>query len=258
MRLYNAVEKISNAILDENKVETIIKAIFLKGSLARNTEDKYSNIDLYCIIEKDKYDFFLEKELIILNKYDVIVYSKLNKNHLICVFEDGVILNLYTLRENELDFYDDMIIFYDPSGILSNYEKIPLEYSLNEIGELMDSFLLTSLHFYNAYMREDIIYSFYLACTLFKDLGIFIRIKYDPEYAKLGLKNLVLNTENATRSREKYLDIARKLKITSVLECVKMIYVLLDHYVNNIPILLAEYINFDFYAYSKRKIMSIN
>ena len=57
---------------------------------------------------------------------------------------------------------------------------------------------------------------------------------------------------------EKYLDIARKLKINSVLESVKMMYVLLDNYINNIPILLAEHINFDFYAYAKRKIMSIN
>ena len=69
------------------------EAIFLKGSLARNSEDQYSNIDLYCIIKDSKYDLFLEKELKILRKYEIIVYSKLIGNHLICVYENGIILN---------------------------------------------------------------------------------------------------------------------------------------------------------------------
>jgi predicted nucleotidyltransferase len=258
MRQYDAVEIISNAILEENKTENFLEAIFLKGSLARNSEDQYSNIDLYCIIKDSKYDLFLEKELKILRKYEIIVYSKLIGNHLICVYENGIILNFYTLKENQLDYHDDMVVIYDPKGILDNYQKIPLEFEPNEIGELLDSFLLTSLEFYNSYKREDLLYSFNLASILFKDLGTLLRIKHDPEYAKLGLKNFSLDDDNASKSREKYLDIARKLKINSVLESVKMMYVLLDNYINNIPILLAEHINFDFYTYAKRKIMSIN
>lgn len=250
MRQYEAVEIISNAILEENLVESI----FLKGSLARGNEDEFSNIDMYCLVKGDNYDLFLERQIKILRKYDSIVFSKNDDKHLICVFENGILLNLYVLRPTELDFYDDLVVIFDPKGLLNNYQKISLEYKPIEVGELLDSFLLTSLEFYNSYKREDLIYSLTLTSKLFESLGIFIRIKYDSDYAKLGLKQFVL--DNVVR--DKYLDIARKLKITSVLECVKMIYVLLDNYINNIPILFAEYINFDFYAYTKRKIMSIN
>ncbi|MFA7435627.1 MAG: hypothetical protein WC006_04580 [Bacilli bacterium] len=254
MRQYEAVEVISNAILEENLVESI----FLKGSLARSSEDVYSNIDLYVIVQEAKLNLFLERQLKILRKYEVIVYSKVEENQLTVVFENGILLNFYTLLPNELDYYDDMVVIHDPKGLLENYKKIDLEYSPAEVGELLDKFLLTSIEFHNSYKREDIIYSFYLASDMFKHLGIFIRIKYDPKYAKLGLKHFILDSDEASGIREKYIDIARKLKINSVLECVKMIYVLLDNYINNIPILFAEYINFDFYAYTKRKIMSIN
>lgn len=250
MKQYEAVEKISNAILEENLVESI----FLKGSLARGNDDEYSNIDMYCLVKNEKYDLFLERQIKILRKYDAIVFSKNENKYLICVFETGILLNLYVLKPAELDFSDDMVVIFDPKGLLNNYNKLPLEYKPIEIGDLFDDFLLLSLEFYNSYKRQDLIYSFTLANRLFETLGIFLRIRYDSDYARLGLKQFVLDNV----IRDKYLDIARKLKITSVLECVKMIYVLLDNYINNIPILIAEYINFDFYAYTKRKIMSIN
>lgn len=250
MLQYEAVEIISKHILETNLVD----AIFLKGSLARGSEDEYSNIDLYCLINNDNYLDFERQEIAILRKYNAIIYLKNNNNQLICVFENGILLNFYTLRINNLDYTDDIVIIHDPKGILANYEKIPLEYLPIEVGEILDQFLLKSIEFYNAMMRDDNIYSFMLASELFNFLGIFLRIKYDSEFAKMGLKMIKLDEQ----VQNKYYEIAKKLKINSVLECVKMIYVLLDNYINNIPILFAEHINFDFYSYTKRKIMSIN
>lgn len=252
MRQYEAVEIISNLLVQENLVE----AIFIKGSLARSKEDEYSNIDLYCLVDKSKYDVFINKQISLLKKYDQIIYSKVvlsNISHCICVFDNGIVLNLYALKHEDLDYVDDMAIIFDPKGYLKDYKVIPLSYTPDEVGELLNKFLLTSIEFHNAYKRKDNLYSFSLASTMFRDLGVIIRIKDDPNYAKLGLKHLVLNEKTWVR----YLEIASKLKLNSVLECVKMIYVFLDNYINNVPIALAEHINFDFYAYTKNKIMSI-
>lgn len=254
MRQYDAVEVIANAIIESKMVESV----FLKGSLARASEDEFSNIDLYCIVHDDNYELFQTKKDEFLEKYGEVVFSKTiadKYNKAIYIFNNGIVFNIITLRYGELDFEDDLAIIHDPKGLLSNYEKLPLAFKPDDIGELVDDLLLQSLEFYNSYLRNDSLYSFWLASNLFRKLGTLLRIKYDSEYAKLGLKQFELSDPDI---KNKYFEIAAKLNLKTVLESVKLIHILLDNYLGNIPILFAQYINFDFYLYTKRKIMSIN
>lgn len=253
MKQYDAVECISKAIIEEN----LIESIFLKGSLARSSEDEFSNIDLYCIVDNSNYEEFLKSQLNILNKYDKIVFSKevVNNFHkTICIYENGIVFNLITIKQDELTEEDDLVVIYDPRSLLEDYKKEVQTYSPVEVGGLVDDFLLLSLEFYSAFQRKDTLYSFWLANNLFYDLGTLIRIRYDSQYAKLGLKQFNLTDY----IRDEYYEIAAKLRITSILEAVKMIYILLDDYINNMPLLFAQHLNFDFYQYVRRVIMSIN
>ncbi len=253
MKQYDAVESISKAIIAEN----LIDAIFLKGSLARSSEDEFSNIDLYCIVADSYFDLFIDGQLGLLATYDKIVFSKsrLQGHHqTICIYSNGVILNLNTIKLEQLTEEDDVAVIHDPKGLLSNYQKKIQTYNPKEVGSLIDDYLLLSLEFYSAYQRKDTLYSFWLINNLFYELGTLLRIKYDSEYAKLGLKQFEL----VDKIRDDYYEIAARLRITSILEAAKMIYVLFDKYINNIPLLFAEYINFDFYQFVRRIIMSIN
>jgi hypothetical protein len=58
-------------------------------------------------------------------------------------------------------------------------------------------------------------------------------------------------------TRRKFTDIIKKLKIDTLLECVVLMFVLIDSYIMNLPLKIAEYVNFDFYNFAKTKIMSI-
>lgn len=253
MKQYDAVEIISKEIIDAG----IVDAIFLKGSLARGEEDEYSNIDLTCIVKDNNFYRFLEERINLIQTYRPIVYYNFMNNSidLIVVFDNGVCLTLTTLKIGDASFADDIAVVFDPNQLLSNFKKMPLSYSNEEISTLLDSFFLTTLEFFNAYMRKDFYYSFNLTSRLYNYLGIFLRIKFDPEYAKLGLK-LFKNID--PYANEKFNEITKKLKVDSHLECVKLMYVLVDNYINNLPIKIAEYINFDFYNLVKMKIMSIS
>lgn len=252
MKQYEAVEIISNAIIEEELVE----AIYLKGSIARANEDEFSNIDMYLIVHSNNLERFKNNLFEYLSKFDHIVHfgNYENPNKSICVYRNGICLNIYTHRLDELNYEDDIVIVYDPKGLLVNYQTISDTFDIQEIGKIIDRFLLNSLEFEKAYLRKDLLFAFELTFSLFKDLGILLRTKNDTDNVKLGLKKYNLDFEE----KDKYLEVIKKLKISSILECVKMIYVIFDNYIYNVPILLAEHINFDFYAYTKSKIMSIN
>jgi len=252
MKQYDAVEKISEAIINSNFCE----GIFLKGSLARGTEDEFSNIDMYVIVKEKNQNKLLSKISDYLNHYySIMFYTILNNSNVLCAFENGVRLDLNVITLNELSQVDDLAIVYDPNNILKDYKKVPLSYSPKEIGELINTICFTSLEFYSAYCRKDLIYSLRIASHINADLGAFVRIHFEPEYAKLGLKHYIDNIDQETK--RKYMEIIKKLKYDTILESVKLMFVLLDSYVNYMPISLAEYLNLDFYLYTKKLIMSI-
>lgn len=250
MRQYEAVEIIVKAIIEDGLAETV----YLKGSLARASEDEYSNIDLYAIVEEENLSSFRIKALNYLESYSSILHSRSFKNKIVCVYEVDLIVNLSFHTLTNLTYEDKIVVIYDPKKYLENYESLPAIYSPEEIGSLVEEMLFTALEFRKAYLRKDELYSFSLAGELLKYLGIIIRTKYDEENARLGFKNFEFEFDEEDIFRE----ILKLYKLSSSLECVKMQLVLLDGYINNMPILLVEHINLDFYAFVKRKIMSID
>lgn len=254
MKQYDVVEKISQAIIAGG----LAKAIFIRGSLARGTEDQYSNVDLGVIVDDECLQKFIKQRYEYIKIYSEVMYIK-NEYHpelaTICIYENGLYLKLFAFSLSNFHNTDDIAIIYDPEGIIKNLSKESLSFSPTEVGSLLDSFFLNAIEYYNSYKRGDLIYSFRLASQLAYDLGIFLRIQYDPEYAKLGLKKFMNQVD--FQSKEKYFEIIKKLKYDTSLECVKWMYVFLDSYLNTLPIAIVKHINFDFYNYTKQLIMSI-
>lgn len=254
MEQYEAVTMISERIISVG----LCDAVFLKGSLARGNGDEYSNIDMYVIVEDPNFEKFLDLRLSCLEVYAPILYSTFvyyRYPQVICIYDNGIHVNLYTTRLKDLSRTDAISIIYDPKKRLANYQRIPLSFNDVEIGELLDSFSLNALEFYNAYSRDDQIYAFRIASHLSVDLGTFLRIHFEPDYAKLGLKNYMEAIDSETR--RKFTEVMKKLKIDTLLECVILMFVLIDSYIMNLPLKIAEHVNFDFYHFSKTKIMSI-
>lgn len=49
MKLWDAINVVVGALKDDSAV----RALFLKGSLAKDVGDEYSDVDLYCLVHDD-------------------------------------------------------------------------------------------------------------------------------------------------------------------------------------------------------------
>lgn len=51
MRTYDAIQKVSKSIIEDN----ICDAIIVKGSIGRGEDDEYSDVDMYAIVSEEKW-----------------------------------------------------------------------------------------------------------------------------------------------------------------------------------------------------------
>jgi len=254
LKQYEAVEAVAKRIIADG----LAQALLLKGSLARKRSDEYSDVDFYAIVRENDLPAFLERRLDYLNAYMPILYhseADFVGPQIVCVYENGLHFDLYTVTREQLNSFDRIAVLYDPLHLLDDYQPLPLSLSPEEIGKLVGSLCFSALEFHTAYMRQDGLFALRLANHIAADLGMYLRTVYDPEFAKIGLKGFGSHLEDAVRKN--YLEILKKLKMETVLEAVQLMFVLLDSYISNLPIKIAEHLNFDFYFYIKRLIMGM-
>lgn len=158
------------------------------------------------------------------------------------------------MKEN-LQVYGKTLIIYDPKNILVNHKQRQYTLSSQEAAEYFNTFNYTLLDFIAAYMRKDYPYAFRLANHLFSDLSVIMRILSDPQNAKLGLKGLynVLDYNY----REKYYEVLRQFSFENTLQTVVLMVSMIDNLIMQMPLEMAQYINYDFHVYCKKKILSI-
>jgi len=251
---YKIVEKVAEKIISEKACE----AIYLKGEIASKEHDEYSDVDLLVLVAFGNYDRFLDKRLEYAEAYQPVLYHNFTfKTYplLLCVYENGYRLNLYTANDQNFLQTGEFLVIHDPKKLLSGYEKVSLSFSPAEIRDLLDSFSLTAKDYYVAEMRNDDIYAFSLAHTLFEIFASLYRIGFDAENAKRGLRNFLRKGDY--ESRRTVREIAQKLNLEKHLEAVRLMFVALDGLLGNLPLKIVENINFDFYNHSKNLIMSI-
>jgi hypothetical protein len=252
MEQYRIAEIIAESIINDG----LAQVIFLQGPLARQ-EPSYA-VDLYVMIPEKQFAGFQERRHLYLSAYGPLIYQGFTCNPAplaIGVYENGLRINLHSLKGERYLPDDDILIIYDPKDLLAEHQKFLPVFSPEEIGVLLDSFCLQARDFRDAQEQRDAITGFYLACQLLKDYATLRRIQFEPESAKLGLKNYFRKIDREAKA--KFLEILRKLSIDTALEAVKRMFLELDQFIGNLPIMIAEHINFDFYYDTRKLIMSI-
>jgi predicted nucleotidyltransferase len=89
----NIIRKLTTLLKKEN----IVAALFLKGSIARGTADRYSDIDYYCLIHKNSMQEIMDKRKKLVTSIGKIIYLGFHsrllticaENHLL---SEGIIL----------------------------------------------------------------------------------------------------------------------------------------------------------------------
>lgn len=250
---YDAINIISKAIIEDGLVE----ACYLKGSIARQEEDEYSDVDLYCLVSKDKMDCFLEKRINYLETYKPILFlEEVNfvGPQLVCVFENGLHFDLYTQTMDSLSQKDKILVIYDPNNRLSDYKNEPLSLTNLELGKIINEFSITLLEFYQNYQRKDYLFSFKLACILHSLYTQTVRSFIEPERSLIPCKGIYKKLES--NYLKDMMEIMKYLKYDTSLIAVKLMIVKMNELIGNLPIMIVEVVNFDFFVYVKKQIYS--
>ena len=254
MKRYDAIKCVSDEILRDNLVE----ALFLKGSIARDEDDEYSDVDMYAVISSENWNSFLEKRIFYLENYMPLIFwteSNFVGPQIVGVFENVLHFDLYTVGVNAIPKTENIKIIYDKNGLLKSYQKEPLSVSPATIIEEINEFAFTLLEFETAYSRKDFIWAVRLFYIELHRVSLFTRFIYDKDNSRLGLKRLykVIPKE----LYDEYNNMLESATPANILLAMKKLLELADKLIQELPNDIKNQINKKFYDLMQRRIIDL-
>ena len=182
-----------NYLIKACKSQVGIKALYLKGSLARDMGDAYSDVDFYCLVEEKAYESFLEKRIEIIEGYKKVLYLEhvnFGLPQVIAIYDDNIHLDFYLTHEIPILGIDPIKVLYDPDDLLSTYKVQTKDIELISLLTNLKSIIYTSQEVYASYMRGDDLWTSRLLSHMMTDLGVVYSGIYKPHKGYLHLKGL--------------------------------------------------------------------
>jgi predicted nucleotidyltransferase len=254
MNRYEAIKCVSEAILGDGLVE----AIFLKGSIARNEDDDYSDVDMYAVVSAENSDVFLEKRIRYMENYMPLIYwseSNFVAPQVVGVYQNALHFDLYTVNTNEIPQTDSIKIIYDKNGVLESYKQKTLNILPSTITQELDEFSFTLLEFEIAYSRKDLIWAIRLFNHELTSVSMFLRFIYDEDYSLMGLKGL--HKVIPQDIYKDYLDILEKATPSSILSAMQKLLILADRAIQKLPDSIVSPMNKAFYTFMRKRIFEL-
>lgn len=251
---YEAINIITKTILENS----YIRCIFIKGSIAREEYDQYSDIDYYCIVDEEYYSEFLSKRTQFMESYKKLIYfseSNFVGPQIVGVFDNGLHFDLYTLIEVPKYGTDAIKIIYDREGLLNGYKRIKNEPSDNQIVIYFNEFTFRLLEFEAAYLRKDLIWASKLGSHLLRDLSLILSYMYDSDKPYLGMKRLSNKLPKDIYNR--IIKANNMITPNNILLGVQSLIELADIIYRELNSNCKRKINMVFYNFMKNKILSI-
>ena len=185
MKQWDAINVVVGALKDDSAV----RALFLKGSLAKDVGDEYSDVNLYCLVHDDQLEDFFVKRIMYLEQYKTILFwseSNFVGPQIVAIFEDGLHFDLYTVTEKRLPKTYSIKIIYDPEKLLSQYQSMPLSLTSEDVIQLINEFFFVFYEYQFAYKRKDFSWASRLASHLSGEFAILLRSVIEPSTGMLG------------------------------------------------------------------------
>lgn len=189
MRTYEAIEKVSRAIIKEN----ICEAILVKGSIGRGDDDEFSDVDMYIVVKSEDMKAFLEKRMEYLQSYLPVIYvehANFVAEQIIAIYDNGLHFDLYTVTEASMPHTDKAKVIYDPYNKFADY--IPESKAITK--EALANYFNDSLYYFveagGAYCRMNYPWAAQIMSSSIAGGAILLRHLYDKDYAYLGLKKI--------------------------------------------------------------------
>ncbi|AJD89835.1 DNA polymerase III subunit beta [Jeotgalibacillus malaysiensis] len=184
-----AAQKITESL----KKDPLVKAVVLKGSLGRNEGDEFSDLDLYCFVDPEKSDEFLEKRVEHLAVYRPMLFHEslfIIAPQIITVYDNLLHVDLFTVTEETFKTTDYFTVLYDPENILDQFKDLQhltlsaeeAEYQAFDIGWFL-------FQYRKAWNRGNDIWAVEALHLMAKSLVRILLHRYAPHRAQLGMKD---------------------------------------------------------------------
>jgi tRNA/tmRNA/rRNA uracil-C5-methylase (TrmA/RlmC/RlmD family) len=157
-----------------------VDALFLKGSIARGTADKYADIDYYCLIQNNSMQTFLDKRKEIVSSIGKIIYLEevnFGNPQLVVIYENEVHLDFYLISEMPSSGTDAIQVIHDPKGIATSYKRVNLSISNSDIIEYINETLYYIYELEIASDRKDLIWHHRIKSHIISYLAMLMDIK---------------------------------------------------------------------------------
>ncbi|QIK70690.1 hypothetical protein G7062_10415 [Erysipelothrix sp. HDW6C] len=246
MDRYDAIRKVSSLIIEDN----ISEAIFLKGSIASEADDDYSDVDLYVAVGKENFESFLKRRIDYLREYkDILYFSEENfvGPQIVAIFEDGLHFDLYTVPVENIPRTGVVKVLHDPNEILIGYDPEDLSIHDNQVVLLINEISYTMIEMHAAVCRGDEIWLNHLFQLQFSSVSIILRFIYDPSNAKLGSKKIMHFLPNDLK--KDFLELLRNYQ-SSTLTGVTLLIAFLDQVISKLPTSISNKSNEVFYEFT--------
>ena len=254
MKQYAVINRVVEELIKNN----YIGACYIGGSIGRKDDDNLSDIDLYCYFLTENYEDYGNNKLNVFEKYGVIIFHKDFNDLDTVVYTDGIILNLhhvYPNNEGMIKVDKNVKIIYNPYGIVLQEKTNSYRYDKEEIGTIIDKLSLDCLEFYRYFLKNDFPIMLRLASDIHYGYSCIKHFVSNPEYAKLGAKNILKGMD--PEERAKYIEIIKNYSFSNLKQFVKMIVSDLAKVFGDFPVTLATSFNIDFFEFVRKKIMEL-
>ncbi|MGE7674803.1 aminoglycoside 6-adenylyltransferase [Lysinibacillus sp. NPDC094403] len=188
------LDHVVKVLLESLKEDQYIETVFLRGSMAREEHDEFSDIDIYCVVKEENIEAFLPNRKKHIEAYKKTLFVDdiyIIAPQLLVVYEDMIHIDLFTVTPSEISNKDAIKVLFDPNGILMAKQKnTTLSLTPLEFQDAVDDTIWYLYQYYSSAQRGNEIWSVHLLRNSLEHFAKVLLHKYCPERALLGLKAL--------------------------------------------------------------------
>lgn len=242
-------------LIEELKLCDGVKSLFLKGSLANDTGDEYSDVDFYCLVDESCYDDLLKKRERLLKKYKPIVYqSYVNFGHpqIVVIYDNNLHLDFYIIKETPVKGPDAIKVLYDPEDLLIDYQKDVRIDDNKIIMERLSDVIYTFHELDIAIKRKDDLWAMRLLSHMMADLSLVLCTMYEFEKPVLHMKGIYHKLPNELQVKVD--EILEIMTPNQLMHCTNKVIHLTDEMISSQTNDLQELLDTTYFTYVKTEV----
>jgi len=201
-----------------------IRALYLKGSLAYESDDEYSDVDFYCLIEESKFDEMLDLRLEILSKFKPIVYKSyvnFGDPQIVVIFNNDLHLDFYLKKELSETEKGKIKVLYDKDNILCEYKVKVDDVSKINTADYLNGVIYTYHELNIAIKRKDYLWAHRLQSHILADLSLILDNEFEKDKSYCHMKGLLGKVPNQLYNQ--ILEILNKSNLDNLNESVDLL-----------------------------------